>query len=309
MKQKILNFIRKNRDEKWMLFLDQLLFRFTDDKVSSIGSQLSYYLVLSIFPFLIFLLNIIKFTPLASQDVLNQLVSVLPGDTQTMLIDIVNSIIEASNSALLSVSAITGLWTASAGIAAVLKAINKAYDYKEKRSFLKVRLAAVLFTLGVVTLIILVFGSLIFGQIIADNLFSLINGGESFKTIWPVLRIVIAVAFMIIGFSLLYKYGPSFPKESKVSFKDTLPGSIFVSVGWIIASTLFAFYVNNFGKYSVTYGSLGGIIVFLIWLYISSIIIVLGGEVNATIDYFTKNGWSYEPDKSFIRDAILKVKS
>lgn len=309
VKEKILNFIRENRDKKWMLFTDQLIFRFQDDKVSSIGSQLTYYLVLSIFPFLIFLLNIVKFTPLASQDVLNQLVSVLPGDTQTMLIDIVNSIIGASNNALLSISAITGLWTASAGIAAVLKALNEAYDYKEERNFLQVRLTAVLFTLGLMILIILVFGFLIFGEIIARNLFSLISGGDLFKTIWPILRIVIALVFMILGFGLLYKFGPSFPEESNVTFKDTLPGSIFVSIGWAIASVLFAFYVNNFGKYSVTYGSLGGIIIFLIWLYISSIIIVLGGEVNATIDYFKKNGWKYEPDKSFIRDIILSLAS
>ncbi len=232
MKEKILNFIRKNRDKKWMLFIDQLIFRFTDDKVASIGSQLTYYLVLSIFPFLIFLLNILKFTPLASQDVLNQLVSVLPGDTQTMLVDIVNNIINSSNNALLSVSALAGLWTASSGIAPVLQAINEAYDYKEQRGYIKRRLTAVFFTLGLIVLIILVFGSLIFGEIIAENLFSLIDGGSLFKTIWPVLRVVIALVFMILAFSLLYKYGPSFPKESKVSFKETLPGSIFVSIGW-----------------------------------------------------------------------------
>lgn len=306
MKEKFLNFIRKNRDEKWMLFTDQLIFRFTDDKVTSIGSKLTYYLVLSIFPFLIFLLNILRFTPLASQDILNQIVAVLPGDTQTMIIDIVNGILDASNNALLSVSAIGGLWTASSGIAPVIQAINEAYDYKDKRSFIKRRLTAIIFTLGLIVLIILVFGSLIFGEIIAENIFSLIDGGELFKAIWPILRIVIALGFMVLAFSLLYKYGPSFPKDSKVSFKETLPGSIFVSIGWFLASVLFSFYVNNFGKYSVTYGSLGGIIVFLIWLYISSIIIILGGEVNATIDYFRKNNWSYDPDKSFIRGIILK---
>lgn len=307
MKEKVLNFIRKNRDKKWMLFADQLTFRFTDDKVTSIGSKLTYYLVLSIFPFLIFLLNIIKFTPLASQDVLSQIVSVLPGDTQTMLIDIVNGIVNASNNTLLSISAIGGLWTASSGIAPVIQAINEAYDYKDKRSFIKRRFTAIIFTLGLIVLIILVFGSLIFGEIIAKNLFSLIDGGSLFKTIWPILRVVIALAFMMLAFSLLYKFGPSFPKESKVSFKDTLPGSIFVSIGWVVASVLFSFYVNNFGKYSVTYGSLGGIIVFLIWLYLSSVIIVLGGEVNATIDYFKKNNWTYDPKKSFIRDIILKI--
>ncbi len=309
MKEKFLKFLRNNKDTKALLFLDQLVFRFADDKVSSIGSQLTYFLVLSIFPFIIFLLNIIKFTPLASQNVLAQLVAVLPLQTQNMIIDIVNSIIDSSSSTLLSISAITGLWTSSRGIAAVIKAINEAYDYKEKRGFLKLRLTAIVFTLGLVVLIILVFASLIFGQVIADNLFSFIPGGEVFKSIWPYLRIIIALAFMIFGFSMLYKFGPSTPKDDKIKLKETLPGSFFVSFGWILASALFAFYVNSFGKYSITYGSLGGIIVFLVWLYISSIIIVLGGEINATLDYFSKNSWTYEPSKSFIQNLVVRLEN
>ena len=116
LKEKIIGWLEKQKGKKWMLFLDQLIYRFSDDNVSSIGSQLAYYLVLSIFPFIIFLLNLVQFTPLASSDVLNSLVSVLPQDTQKMIIDIVTGIVNSSSGTLLSVSALAGLWTSSSGI-------------------------------------------------------------------------------------------------------------------------------------------------------------------------------------------------
>lgn len=304
MKEKLIRWLEKNKGKKWLLFLDQMGFRFTDDNVSSIGSQLAYYLILSIFPFLIFLLNLVQYTPLASNDVLSTLVSVLPGDTANMITDIVNGIINSSSGTLLSISALAGIWTASSGIMHLIKAINKAYDYDEQRSFILLRLVALIFTLILAIVIVLVFGSLIFGELIGVKLFTLLNFSQGFKIIWPALRIGIALLFMMVTFALLYKFAPAFPKGSRTSFKGAVPGAIFVTLGWTISSLLFAFYVNNFGKYSVTYGSLGGIIVFLIWLYISSIIIILGGEVNATIEYFKINNWTYDTKKSVINDVI-----
>lgn len=304
MKEKITQWIEKNKTKKWLLFLDQLAFRFTDDNVSSIGSQLAYYLILSIFPFLIFLLNMVQFTPLASTDVLDTLTQVLPGETAKMIKDIVGGIINSSSGTLLSISALGGLWTSSSGIMHLIKAINKAYDYKEKRSFIKLRLVAVFFTLVLAVVIVLVFGLLIFGEIITNDVFSLINISSAFEFIWPVLRIVIALVALSITFTLLFMFGPAFPSGSRTTFKGALPGSIFVTLGWIGASILFSFYVNNFGKYSVTYGSLGGIIVFLIWLYISSIIVILGGEVNATAEYLKINNWTYDEKKSVIKGFL-----
>lgn len=304
MKEKLSNWLKKNKEKKWLLFLDQLAFRFKDDNVSSIGSQLAYYLVLSIFPFLIFLLNMVQFTPLASTDVLNSIVTVLPEDAQKMITDIVIGIIDGSSGTLLSISVLAGLWTASSGIMHLLKAINKAYDYKEHRSFVALKLISMVFTLVLALVIVLVFGSLIFGEVIGQKLFEFVNISSTFEIVWPILRIGISLIFMIITFTLLYKFGPSFPKGSRTSFKEALPGSIFVTLGWVGASLLFSFYVNNFGKYSVTYGSLGGIIVFLIWLYISSIIIVLGGEVNATVEYLKINNWTYDSKKSAIKDFV-----
>ena len=301
LKEKIINWLEKNRDKKWLLFADQLIYRFTEDNVSSIGSQLAYYAILSIFPFLIFLLNLVQFTPLASTDVLQTLTSVLPGDTRKMIMDIVGGIVNSSSGTLLSVSVFAGLWSASSGIMHLIKTINKAYDYKEQRSFIKLRLVSVFFTLMLAVVIVLVFGLLIFGEIIAKDVFSAINISSTFTLIWQVLRIVSALVALSITFTLLFMFGPAFPKGSRTTFKGALPGAIFTTIGWVVSSLLFSVYVDSFGKYSLTYGSLGGIIVFLIWLYISSIIVVLGGEVNATAEYFKINNWTYDAKKSFIR--------
>ena len=303
-----MNWINQNKNNKIILFLDQLVFRFKDDNVASIGSQLAYYLILSIFPFLIVLLNIVQFTPLASADILNSIVTVFPIDIQDMILEIVNGTINASSGTLLSVSAAAGLWTSSTGIKHLIKAINKSYDYKEKRNFIKLRLMSILFTLILSVLIVLVFAALIFGELISKRLFTIINISAMFSEFWSVFRVLISLFFMITAFTLLYKFGPSFPKGCRTSFRNALAGSIFATIGWAISSALFSFYVNNFGRYSITYGSLGGIIVFLIWLYISSIIIVLGGEVNATIDYFKINHWIYNGEKSVIKRFISNDK-
>ncbi len=308
LKDKVIQWLEKNKKKKWLLFLDQLGFRFQEDDVSSTGSQLAYYLVLSIFPFLIFLLNMVKFTPLASEDVLNSLVTVLPLDTQEIIREIVTGIIKSSSRTLLSVSVLVALWTASSGISNLIKAINKSYDYKEGRSFIVLRFISVFFTLILALVIVLVFGLLIFGEIIGRDISSGINISSTFEVVWPILSIFIPLVALIITFTLLFMFGPAFPKGSRTNFKGALPGAIFVTLGWIISSTLFSFYVNNFGKYSVTYGSLGGVIVFLIWLYISSIIIMLGGEINATIEYFNINNWTYDGKRSLIK-RFLKEKN
>jgi membrane protein len=105
---------------------------------------------------------------------------------------------------------------------------------------------------------------------------------------------------MVFIFALLYKYSPCVENRRKIKLRNTLPGSLFSALGWMITSIIFSYYVNNFSRYTVTYGSVGGIIVLLIWLYIVSIIVVLGGEINATIEYFKINGLRKNNNKSIV---------
>lgn len=274
--------------KKPKMFFKSLIRKLQEDNVTAMGAQVSYYLILSIFPFIIFFLNILSYTPVARDDVLTNLVAILPADTQRIVFNLVSETINKSSDTLLSIGAITGVWAASKGLMALIRALNKAYDVEEKRNYFELRALAVLFTLALLVLLVIVLITLVFGEILGNRLFDFLGMTDNFIVFWQYFRILVSLAFMILVFALLYKFSPSIRNEQKISFKNTLPGAIFTSIGWIITSVLFSYYVNNFANYARTYGSLGGIIVLLIWLYISSIIIITGGEVNATIKSLRK---------------------
>lgn len=268
---------------KVVLFIRILIRRIKDDNVTAMAAQLSYYLILSLFPFLIFFLNLLSYTPIARNDVLHSLIVLLPSDTQRLILGLLVETISKSSDTLLSLGAITGIWAASKGSMSLIRSLNKAYDVEEKRSYLELRAIAILFTVGLLVLLLIVLSTLVFGEILGNKLFDYLDMTQNFMEIWEYLRIIISLGSMILIFSLLYKFSPSLRNSSKINFKHTLPGAVFTSLGWIFISVLFSYYVNNFGNYGKTYGSLGGIIVLLIWLYISSIIIITGGEINATV--------------------------
>ena len=276
-------------NKKVAIFLNEFIFRMKNDNVTAIGAQLSYYLILSIFPFLIFFLNILSFTPLVREDVLQSIIVVLPLETQMVITSLVLETVQTSSETLLSLSAITGIWAASKGIMALIRAINKAYDVEETRSYIELRLLAIVFTLALLILLTIVLLTIVFSEVIGNQIFNFFGLTLNFMFFWEYFRIIISIGSMILIFALLFRFSPSIRNGQGVSFKQSLPGAVFSSLGWIITSTLFSYYVNNFGNYAKTYGSLGGMIVLLIWLYMSSIIIVMGGEINATLSYMKKS--------------------
>ena len=279
---KILDKLReKYGGAKWITFIEQLLYRFDDDGVTAIGAQLAYYLTLSIFPFIIFFLSILEFTPLADVNVLQKLLLPLPEETRKILYDLINNIIRDGSVALLSFGAIGSIWSSSNGIMSLIKAVNKALDLEEDRPYFKLKGLSIIFTIGLFVILIVAFTVLIFGEVIFDAVF--VSYTWPTVVIWKILKFLIPLIFMVLAITILYKYSPSVKKGIKIKFSDSIAGAIFASLLWVILSIGFSFYVTNFGSYSKTYGSLGGIIVFLIWLYMSSIVIVLGAEVNATL--------------------------
>lgn len=299
-------FLQKLTKIRFIIFLDQLLFRIKDNEVFATGTQLTFFLILSIFPFIIMLLNIVSYTPFIKQSILYDIIFYLPLETQKLFHGFVKEIAVSSSQELLSIAAVLGIWSASSGMKAVIKAINKAYNSGENRSYLKLRLMSIVFTIALLLLIVLVFMTLIFGEVLANKLFTFLGLSFFFKTLWSYMRIVIPLCYMIFIFALLYKYSPCRNKLHKIEFTSTLPGAIFATLGWMLTSVFFSYYVNNFGRFAITYGSLVGVILLFIWLYISSIIIVLGGEINATLDFFKTYGYKLHIDKSLLVGIIHK---
>ncbi len=300
------NILENLKRKKTIKFIDQLAYRFSKNYVVGSGAQLTYFLILSIFPFLIVLLNILSYTPLAREDVISNMIRFLPYDIQLIIEGFVNDIVSSSSQGLLSIAAIGGIWTASSGVKAIIRAINSAYDYTENRSFIKMKAISIIFTVALLLLVLIVFLTLIAGQVVGYMLFDVVGLGDFFSTLWNNLRFIIPLLFMIVFFALLYKYSPNVKNNEKIKFVSTLPGAIFTTIGWIVTSLLFSYYVSNFGSYAITYGSLGGVIILLVWLFISSIIIVLGGEINATLEDLRKNGYSINENKSVINSINTK---
>jgi membrane protein len=280
--------------KRWITLLEQLYCRFEDDEVTALGAQMTYYLILSLFPFLIFLLTLVSLTPLARDEALNLLFALIPESANRTVTEIVEETVLSSSRSLMSVGMLAAVWTSSSGIMAVFRGINKAYDAEENRPFWKVRLFAIWYTLMFAVLIFLTFVMLIFGDLLVNRLAEWTAVPARYLHAWHFARHIIPFSMMIISFTLLYKQAPNYP----VRLKQALPGALFSTFAWIGISLIFSYYVSNFGNFARTYGSIGGIIALLIWIYISSMIVLLGGELNAALQ-FMQEGKRKEGCKRF----------
>lgn len=274
--------ITKLTSSKIFLYVRQLISRYKEDDLPAMSAQITYYLILAFFPFLLFLLNIISFTPLSSELLLTNFGTFLPNDTAILVKNMLVQTLQAKSKTLLLFGMIGSLWAASHGISAIIRGLNNSYAVKEDRKFIKLNFIAIISTISISFMIIFVFIMLVFGEIIGSYVFGLIGAQTIFNVIWSLLRFGIPFALMLITFNLMYTYLPN----KKLKFNNIIVGSIFSTVGWVATSLLFSFYVNGFANYEKVYGSLGGVIALIIWLYISTLIILLGGELNAISSNF-----------------------
>lgn len=275
-------------------FLMELVHRIQDDRVPQVGAMLAYHLFLSLFPFLIFFLNVLSFTPLLQVDVIADMMEFIPQDTAAIVQPILMDLVNSRSGALLSVSLVLALWSGSNAINQIIRVMNGAFDVAETRPFILRRAMAVLYTVLLAVMLIIMLLGPVFGDAILAGLFSIIGEQDWIRSIWGWVKALIPLLTLIIGFALLYSYGPAFPKYSRVKFTDALVGAAVASVGWLVASMGFSYYVNNFGNYANTYGSLAGVIILMIWLFLTSVIILVGAEISATIVHMRTNA-EYRP--------------
>ena len=271
-------------NKKYELLKDFYL-RFQEHEVPALGAQLTYYLILAFFPFLIFLLTLLSYTPIAGEEALNDLSRILPADAYKVVIEVLRQTLGSSRQTLLSLGALFTIWASSNGINAVIHGINKAYNERETRPFWKVRGMAIIFTIGLAIVIILAFVLLVWGKLLGQTLITYLGYNEFFMKSWQLYRFLLPVGVMLVVFMFFYRFAPN----KKIRFRETIPGAVFSSLGWVVTSWAFSFYVNQFANFTRTYGSIGGIIVLLLWLYLSSMVILIGGEINATLSFFKKS--------------------
>lgn len=298
---------QKFKRKKWFQFVDGMIYRILNHQIIPKGGQLAYFLGLSVFPFLIALLNILNFTPLYNMEFIENVVAFLPEASQNIVFSFVNEITVTSSAKLLSISLIGGLWSASSGIRQIIRAINSAFRKKETRSFFKISLMALTFTLALIVMIILLLLTQVFGNKILEYLQDTFNISSKVIQIIYKIGMLIPLLYTIFIFAALYRFSPNIP-ENDLDWKFTLPGSLFTTFGIIISTQLFTFYVNNFSSYSLTYGSLTGIIVFFLWLYLISIIILIGGEINGILFEMSGQDGTDIQTESFFKSIIYHKK-
>lgn len=279
---------------KWKSLILHLKQQVKKNELTSLGAQLSYYLILSFFPFLIVLIVLLNFTPLTEGQTIRQLSYILPDEVFQLTLNILDEIRSGLNATLLSVSSIATIWAASKGTSALIKGLNKAYDVSENRSFFRLRAMGIIFTFGMAFIIIFSLFSLVFGRFIGLAISEYLGFTQAFLTLWEYIRYGAPLLVLFVIFTLLYRIGPNY----RLNFKDVYPGAIFTTLGWVIISLIFSFYVNNYGAFSRLYGSIGAVIALLIWLNISSVIILIGGEINATRLWYNNTNHKTDPSSN-----------
>lgn len=267
-------------------YTGSLLFRYKTDDLAAMSAQITYYLILAFFPFLFFLINLLSFTPLSHKLLIANFSLILPTETAIMIKNLLMQTVQAKSKTLLLFGMLGSLWAASRGMKSIICGLNHSYSVKESRHFIKLNLIALLSTIGLTVMIIFSLFLIVFGKVIGSYVFGLIGAKALFYSIWSFMRYGISLTLMLVTFYLLYTYLPN----RKLKCKNVLVGTIFTTFGWIASSLVFSFYVNHFANYELVYGSLGGLFALIIWLYISTLIFLLGGELNAISSSFDGAG-------------------
>ena len=260
-----------------MNFIKLLYKKVVDNDIAGMAAQLAYFFLLSLFPLLIFMVTLLPYTPLMQEDIFKVIQDFAPAETFSMIQKTLNEVMANRSGGLLSIGIIGTLWSASNGMNALMKSLNRAYEVEEDRGFIVARGLAVVFTLAMIFVFILALLLPVFGKQIGMFIFSSIGFSVMFLKVWDVLRWVVSPIILFIVFLCIYYFAPSL----KIKCLTAVPGAIFASLGWIIVSLAFSYYVSNFADYSLTHGSIGGIVVLMLWFYLSALIIMVGGEINA----------------------------
>ncbi|MFF5398749.1 YihY/virulence factor BrkB family protein [Peribacillus butanolivorans] len=264
---------------KSIKFSKQLIKEIKEDRVTGLAAEQAYYYLLALFPLLILLLSILPYLNIDIQTAMDTIKTFMPTETVEVIEENIINILSERNGGLLTFGFLGTIWSASNGMNAFIHSMNIAYDVKETRNFIKARFISIILTLGLVVAFIVMLGLPVFGKVIIDLLQQVISLPEEMQSLFSLLRWIIAVVVISLVLTFLYRFAPnkSFP------IKHVIPGAVTATVLWLGISLGFSFYVSNFANYSSTYGSLGGVIILMLWLYLSGLIFVISGEINAIL--------------------------
>jgi len=259
-------------------FIKYLMKCIWEDRVFDLAAQLAYFFMLSLFPLLIFVFAILPYFGISAENVKPLFERFSPPELMTLINANLNTVFN-KHTGILSFSVIATIWPMSTAINAIIRVLNRAYDVKEDRSFIVSRGLAILLTLAMIFVLIVALILNVFGPALGKTLLSHFDVPIHIANLIDYIRSIFSFSVIIMVFAGIYLFAPN----KKLRVGDVIIGAIFAAVFWQIVSLIFSVYVKAFDNYSATYGTLGGIIVLMIWFYLTGFILILGGEINAAL--------------------------
>lgn len=260
---------------------------FVDDEMSTYASALAYQMLFSLFPFILFLIALIGFLHLPDFFSWLRLQSelVLPPQALEQVNPVIDQL-QQSTGGLLSVGIVIALWTASAGVRLMMSAMNAAYDVVEGRPAWKRFPLSIFYTIGIAGMLLIAAALMVLGPQVMGWIAAQVGLEDFIVTLWTIVRWPVVVILLMMAVALIYYVMPDVKQE----FRFITPGSVLAVVVWILASLGFGLYVKTFADYNAMYGSIGAIIVLLLYFYISAAVLLLGAEMNAVIEHMSTEG-------------------
>ena len=263
----------------------QLIFsiarRFSEDKVTVYGAQASFFLMVSLGPFSIALAAMIQFFLPGNQwETLQAVLEYVPEQVSQVARIGINEIFTSSAPSIISISIILAIWSASRGVLSLERCMHAIYRYDERHNYLFVRLRSMFYTLVLLIAIVFALAFLVFGNTIQAILAKHFPVFARLSVLIVALRALISICILIFAFSAIYEVLTG----KKRRFTDVLPGVLFATIGWVLFSVIYAYYIANFSNYTVIYGALGAFTLFMLWIYFCILILLIGAEINVFLE-------------------------
>ena len=256
--------------------VDDFFIQLNRDHVNAYAAQASFFIMIAIFPLLMLLLTLIRYTPVTEVYLLNSVLAVTPNYLDPLMEQIVGEMYSQSNFAIISITAATTLWSASNGILAIIRGLNSVFGREEERNYIIVRLICSFYTIVLLVLIILALGFMVFG----NSVLRLFNSKIPFLYDVAAYIIDLRSIYLPIFFTFAFVYVYRIVPNKHFRFIDYIPGALFTSFGWVISSYGYSLYIDNFASATYIYGSLTTVVFMMLWLYMCMYILFMGAEIN-----------------------------
>ncbi len=273
------------RNISWLELAKRVWKEAQEDNIFGRAAELSYYFLLALFPLLIFLTSIIGIM-LGSgtgtrHALFDYLARIMPPSAFQLIDATMYEVSQASGGGKISFGLLAALWAASNGMGAITGSLNVAYDLTESRPWWKQRLVAVTLTVALSVLIIGALVLVVAGGHIGEGVANHYGFGPAFATAWKIIQWPVVFAFLILAFALIYYFAPDLHEQK---WQWLTPGAAIGVALWLLVSFGFRLYLQYFDSYSKTYGSLGAVIILMLWLYFTGCAVLIGGEINSEIE-------------------------